>query len=42
MEELNKEFRPTSWAIDNRVSIYIATAIITLAGIFTYIKLPKE
>jgi multidrug efflux pump subunit AcrB len=42
MEDLNKEFRPTSWAIDNRVSIYIATVIITLAGIFTYNKLPKE
>jgi len=42
MEDINKEFRPTSWAIDNRVSIYIATIIITLAGIFTYIRLPKE
>ena len=42
MQENNKEFRPTSWAIDNRVSIYIATAIITLAGIFTYVRLPKE
>jgi len=42
MEDINKEFKPTSWAIENRVSIYIATIIITLAGIFTYIKLPKE
>ena len=42
MQDINKEFRPTSWAIDNRVSIYIATIIITLAGIFTYIRLPKE
>lgn len=42
MQEPNKEFRPTSWAIENRVSIYIATAIITFAGIFTYLQLPKE
>jgi len=42
MQDIEKEFRPTSWAIDNRVSIYIATAIITLAGIFAYIRLPKE
>ena len=42
MQDINKEFKPTSWAIDNRVSIYIATIIITLAGIFTYIRLPKE
>jgi len=42
MQDVHKEFKPTSWAIDNRVSIYIATIIITLAGIFTYIRLPKE
>ena len=37
-----KEFKPTSWAIDNRTSIFIVTVIITLAGIFSYNALPKE
>lgn len=42
MQDIEKEFKPTSWAIDNRVAIYVAVAIISLAGIFTYISLPKE
>ena len=37
-----KEFGPTSWSIDNRTSIYILTIFISIAGIFSYIKLPKE
>ncbi|MCC7303396.1 MAG: efflux RND transporter permease subunit [Bacteroidia bacterium] len=39
---LKKEFRPSSWAIDNRISIYIFTVIITLAGLMAYQALPKE
>ncbi|MCZ8070137.1 MAG: efflux RND transporter permease subunit [Bacteroidota bacterium] len=42
MKDLEKEFKPTSWAIDNKVSIYVATVIICLAGMFTYVSLPKE
>ncbi|MCK6609432.1 MAG: efflux RND transporter permease subunit [Bacteroidia bacterium] len=37
-----KEFKPSSWSIDNKTSIYIVTIIITLAGIFSYNSLPKE
>jgi multidrug efflux pump subunit AcrB len=37
-----KDFKPTSWAIDNRTSIFIVTIIITLAGILSYRSLPKE
>jgi multidrug efflux pump subunit AcrB len=37
-----KQFKPTNWSIDNRTSIYIITIIITLAGIYSYIKLQKE
>lgn len=37
-----KEFKPSSWAIDNRTSIYILTVIITLAGLAAYNSLPKE
>lgn len=42
MQDINKEFKPTSWAIDNKVTIYIATVIVSLAGVLAYIKLPKE
>ncbi|MEX2235613.1 MAG: efflux RND transporter permease subunit, partial [Cyclobacteriaceae bacterium] len=42
MQDIEKEFKPTSWAIDNKVSIYVATAIICIMGIVTYITLPKE
>ena len=42
MHDTNKEFKPSSWSIDNKTSIYIITIIITLAGLFSYNKLPKE
>jgi multidrug efflux pump len=42
MIEKFKEFKPSSWAINNRTSIYIITVIITLAGILSYISIPKE
>jgi multidrug efflux pump len=42
MKDTEKEFGPTSWAIDNKVSIYVATALICLFGIITYLRLPKE
>jgi multidrug efflux pump len=37
-----KEFKPTSWSIDNKTSIYILTIFVSLAGILSYMKLPKE
>ena len=42
MKELFKEFKPSSWSIDNRTAIYIFTIIITLAGLSAYLNLPKE
>jgi multidrug efflux pump subunit AcrB len=42
MQDTNKEFRPTSWSIDNKVVIYVATAIICIAGMMTYNSLSKE
>ncbi len=42
MKDLEKEFKPSSWAIDNKTSVYIITIIITLAGILSYNSLPKE
>jgi multidrug efflux pump len=42
MQDIEKEFKPTSWAIDNKISIYVATFLICVVGIFTYNSLPKE
>jgi multidrug efflux pump subunit AcrB len=42
MQDSEKEFKPTSWAIDNRVAIYVATVAITIFGMITYLRLPKE
>jgi multidrug efflux pump len=37
-----KEFKISSWAIDNKISIYVLTLFITVAGIMSYNSLPKE
>jgi len=37
-----KEFKLTSWSIDNRTSIFIITILITLAGMMAYLAIPKE
>jgi multidrug efflux pump subunit AcrB len=37
-----KEFKPTSWSINNRTSIYILIFIIGIFGVWTYNKLQKE
>ncbi len=42
MKDVFKEFKPSSWAIDNKTTIFILTVIITLAGMMTYSGLPKE
>lgn len=42
MKDSEKEFKPTSWSIDNKVAVYVATVFISLAGILTYLAMPKE
>lgn len=42
MEKKFKEFKLTSWSIDNKSAIYVLTIFITLAGIFSYNSIPKE
>ena len=37
-----KEFKPSSWAIDNKMTVYLITIFISLAGIMAYNSLPKE
>jgi len=37
-----KEFKLTSWSIDNRATIFVLTLLITLAGFMSYMSVPKE
>jgi multidrug efflux pump len=42
MKDLNKEFKPSSWAIDNKTAIYVLIFLITVLGLISYNHLPKE
>jgi multidrug efflux pump len=37
-----KQFKPTSWSIKNRTSVYLLMIIISLIGVFQFMTLPKE
>ncbi len=37
-----KEFKPTSWSINNKTSIYLIMLFVTLAGLYQFLTLPKE
>jgi multidrug efflux pump len=37
-----KQFKPTSWSINNKTSIYLIMLFFTLAGVFQFVTLPKE
>src|SRR6478609_6343262 len=37
-----KQFKPTSWAIDNKTAIYIIAVIITIIGLVKFTTMPKE
>ena len=39
---LNKEFKPASWAIDNKTAVYALVFFISLLGLISYNNLPKE
>lgn len=42
MEKKRREFFATSWAIDNKISIYVLIFMITLFGALNYVTIPKE
>lgn len=42
MKDKVKEFKLSSWSIDNRTAIYILTIIVTFMGLMVYLNLPKE
>jgi multidrug efflux pump len=37
-----KQFRPTSWAVDNKTAIYIIAIIISIYGLIQFNSMPKE
>ncbi len=37
-----KEFKPTSWAIDNKTAVYIIAIIVTVFGLMKFNSMPKE
>ncbi len=42
MEHKNQEFSISSWAVDNRITVYILTLIIVVMGTMAYINMPRE
>ena len=39
---IDKEFGLTSFALRNRITVYVLTLIVVAAGVYSYITLPKE
>jgi len=42
MQDQEKEFKASSWAIDNKRAVYVIILLITLMGFISYNRLPKE
>jgi multidrug efflux pump len=42
IKEKFKQFKPTSWAISNKTSIYLMILFVSLIGIYQFLTLPKE
>lgn len=42
MQDGHKEFKPSSWAIENRTTIFIFTILLSIIGVITYNTIPKE
>ena len=42
MSHKNKEFAISSWAVDNRVTVYIFTLLIVITGLIAYVTMPRE
>lgn len=42
MSHQNKEFGISTWAINNRVTVYIMTLLIVITGLIAYVTMPRE
>ena len=41
MKDIEKEFKPSSWAINNKTAVYVIVALITLLGLVSYFSMPR-
>jgi len=41
-QNLDKEFKLSSWAIDNKMTVYVIIFIILVGGIMSYVNMPRE
>ena len=42
IKEKFKEFKPTSWSINNKTGVYLMMLFVTLMGLYKFMTLPKE
>ncbi|HEU4789133.1 MAG TPA: efflux RND transporter permease subunit, partial [Flavobacterium sp.] len=42
MSHQSKEFGISSWAVENRVTVYILTLLIVITGVIAYVTMPRE
>ncbi|MDT0691678.1 efflux RND transporter permease subunit [Salegentibacter sp. F188] len=42
MNKLDREFKLSSWAIDNKMTVYVIMAIILIGGLMSYYAMPRE
>ena len=42
MKEIIKEFKLSSWAVNNKISVNVMMAIILIIGLGSYSSMPKE
>ena len=41
-QKLENEFKLSSWAIENKMTVYVITAIILVGGLMSYYSMPRE
>ncbi|MAM19763.1 MAG: efflux RND transporter permease subunit [Christiangramia sp.] len=42
MKNIDKEFKLSSWAIDNKMTVYVIIAILMVGGLLSYYSMPRE
>ncbi len=42
MKYIDKEFKLSSWAIDNKMTVYVIIAILMIGGLMSYYSMPRE
>src|SRR5690606_18319052 len=41
-KKIDKEFKISSWAIENRMTVYVIIAILLVGGLLSYYSMPRE